>query len=245
MARIVVVEDDDLLADEIEQTLTVLGYEVMGRAATSDGCLTVVQRVAPDLVLMDVKIRGERDGIDTALRLKQLVDVPVVYLTGFSDDQTLRRAKQTAAHGYLVKPFRTAELKSAVEIALFKHQMEGELRRREHWFSAMLRAIGDGVVAVDPQEIITFANPAAKELIGAQGQDLVGIKFGDVYQLLHRRTREPVDAVRAALRQRVPVRLPPGAALIGPTGDLPIEESVAPIIDSKGTLMGAVAVLRD
>jgi len=245
MARIVVVEDDDLLADEIEQTLTVLGYEVMGRAATSDECLTVVQRVAPDLVLMDVKIRGERDGIDTALRLKQLVDVPVVYLTGFSDDQTLRRAKQTAAHGYLVKPFRTAELKSAVEIALFKHQMEGELRRREHWFSAMLRAIGDGVVAVDPQEIITFANPAAKELIGAQGQDLVGIKFGDVYQLLHRRTREPVDAVRAALRQRVPVRLPPGAALIGPTGDLPIEESVAPIIDSKGTLMGAVAVLRD
>lgn len=245
MARIVVVEDDDLLADEIEQTLTVLGYEVVGRAATSDECLTLVERTAPDLVLMDVKIRGERDGIDTTARLKELTDVPVVYLTGFSDDQTLRRAKQTAAHGYLVKPFRTAELKSAVEIALFKHEMELELRRREHWFSAMLQAIGDGVVAVDPQERITFANPAAKELIGGSGRDLLGCKFSDAYQLVHRRTREPMDAVRKALRERAPVRLSPGAALAGPAGDLPIEESVAPIIEGGGSLLGAVVVLRD
>ena len=245
MARIVVVEDDDLLADEIEQTLTVLGYEVVGRAATSDECLTLVEKTVPDLVLMDVQIRGDRDGIETTARLKELMDVPVVYLTGFSDDQTLRRARKTAAHGYLVKPFRAAELKSAVEIALFKHEMEAELRRREHWFSSMLHAIGDGVIAVDPRERITFANPAAKELIAWSRQKLEGRRFSDVFQLVHRRTREPMDAVRTALHQRVPVRLPPGAVLVCPAGDLPIEESVAPILDGGAGLLGAVVVLRD
>jgi len=163
MARIMVVEDDDELATEISDMLTMLGYQVAGRAASGEDCLILASQAQPDLVLMDIKIRGNLDGIQTAERLKKIKDVPVVYLTGFSDSATLKRARQTHAHGFLVKPFRVSEIKSTIEMALFKHHTEMELRRRENWFSTMLQAIGDAVIAVDNQQTVAFVNQVAEK----------------------------------------------------------------------------------
>lgn len=245
MARIMVVEDDDELASEISNMLTMLGYQVAGTAASGEDCLKFVNQAQPDLVLMDIKIRGNLDGIQTAERLKKIKDVPVVYLTGFSDSTTLKRARQTHAHGFLVKPFRVSEIKSTIEMALFKHHTEMELRRRENWFSTMLQAIGDAVISVDTEQTVVFVNQVAEKLMETGGGSLVGTQLANVFHLLHRHTREPLDLVERVLRNREPVWLPTGAILARARGDLPVESSVAPIVDGEGKLLGAVLVFRD
>jgi signal transduction histidine kinase len=129
MAAILVVEDERVVADDIEESLKRLGYDVLGTVATAEHCLALAAERRPDLVLMDVRIEGELDGIETARQLRARFDVPVVYLTAFADEQTIARAGETEPHGYIQKPFRASELKSAVEIALAKHQHEQQRAR--------------------------------------------------------------------------------------------------------------------
>lgn len=245
MARIMVIEDDDELAQELAEILAVLGHEVPARASSGEECLKLVVEAAPDLVLMDVQIKGALDGIETARRLKQLVDMPVVYLTGFSDSATLKRARTTDAYGFLVKPFRVSEINSTIELALFKHHTEAGIRRRERWFSTTLRAIADAVIAVDIEQRIVFANHVAEALVEAEAGTLSGRALGDVFQLRNPNTREELDLVGRVLTYREPLLLPTGAVLVRAGGDLPVEASVAPIVDDAGVLLGAVVVFRD
>jgi two-component system cell cycle sensor histidine kinase/response regulator CckA len=130
MAAILVVEDERVVADDIQESLKKLGYEVIGTAANAEQCLALATARRPDLVLMDVRIQGELDGIEAARQLRARFDVPVIYLTAFADEQTVARACETEPHGYIQKPFRASELKSAVEIALAKHQHEQQRARK-------------------------------------------------------------------------------------------------------------------
>ena len=98
---------------------------------------------------MDIRIKGQRDGIETAQILRTRFDVPVVYLTAHADAATIERAKRTEPLGYLMKPVRAAELRSAIEIALYVHEMERQLRERERWYATTLRSMADAVIAVN------------------------------------------------------------------------------------------------
>src|SRR5262249_8225072 len=159
-------------------------------------------------------------------------DVPVIFLTAYADDQTVERAKMTEAHGYILKPFRVGELRSAVEIALFKHEMETRLKMREQWFSTTLRAIGDAVMAIDGEGRVNSANPVAEALLGSPATELVGRPLGDVFQPIDERTRAPISLpspAEVASGRSMP--LAEGAAIAGPNGERPIEDSLSPIID--------------
>ena len=140
MAAILVVEDERVVADDIEESLRKLGYDVLGTASNSDECLEKAAAQRPDLVLMDIRLEGAIDGIETARMLRARFDVPVVYLTAFADEQTIARACETEPHGYILKPFRGSELKSAVEVALAKHQHE--LQRARNALSDRLTSLG-------------------------------------------------------------------------------------------------------
>ncbi|HEY6724452.1 MAG TPA: response regulator, partial [Polyangiaceae bacterium] len=240
-----VVEDERVVAKDLEETLVRLGYEVVATTASGEECLRLAPAGKPDLVLMDIRIKGKLDGIETAAQLKAQLDVPVVYLTAYADEETLARARCTEAHGYLLKPFRAGELKSSIEIALAKHQADQKLKTRERWFSTTLRALGDAVIAVDPELRVSFANPVAEELTGV-GADLTGRRLNEVFRLINARTRQPLkDPVQEVLTARVPSRLPAGALLVRGDETVPIEDSVAPILDDRGDLLGAVLVFRD
>jgi PAS domain S-box-containing protein len=246
MAAILVVEDERIVACDIEESLLALGYDVVGTASSADECWTAVARRRPDLVLMDVRIQGEMDGIETARRLRASYDIPVVYLTAYADERSIERACETAPHGYVLKPFRSGELRSAVEVALVKHRLETELKQRERWFSTTLDAIGDAVIAADRDGIVTLVNPMAAALLGADRQELVGAALGRVYRTLDERTREwlPDPSSDAARRDRT-LRPPDRTALATPNGEAPIEESIAPILDENGERLGVVVVFRD
>ena len=139
--RILVVEDEAVVAADLQQRLTALGYEVTGTAASGREALRLAEAQPPDLALMDIKLEGELDGIQAASRLAELFRVPVVYLTAFSDRAFLERAKITEPYGYLLKPFSERELGVWVEIAIYKSQADQERERLRHELEQALAEI--------------------------------------------------------------------------------------------------------
>ena len=139
---ILVVEDDAIIARDIQQTLQRLGYAVPRSARTGDEACRAVEASAPDLVLMDIKLGGGSDGVEAAARIRERWDVPVVYLTSHSDEATLERAKATGPLGYLLKPFHERELRTTIEVALHTHALEVRLARSERLASVGTLAAG-------------------------------------------------------------------------------------------------------
>jgi two-component system cell cycle sensor histidine kinase/response regulator CckA len=246
MSSVMVVEDERVIALDISDSLMAMGYEVTGTAATGDECVQAAAQRRPDLVLLDIHLAGELDGIEVAHLLRERFQVPVVFLTAYADEQTLDRAKLTGALGYLMKPFRKLDLRSAVEVGLFRYQREREVRERERWSSILLRSIGDAVIAVDAAGQVSFMNGAAEELLGRRREDVFGHALAEVLQLLDEGTGAPIEnPIQPALEQREVRQLPASKAFTAGGRELLLESSVAPILDERQAVLGAMVVLRD
>jgi PAS domain S-box-containing protein len=243
---ILIVEDEQIVAKDIQQTLDELGYDAFAIASSAEDAIDRASARCPDLVLMDIRIKGKRDGIETARILKTRFGIPVVYLTAHADDATIERAKTTEPHGYLVKPVKSAELHSVVEVSLYKHEMEKRLRERERWFSTTLRSIADAVITVDLAGIVTFMNPAAEALTGCLAGNAIGKPARDILRLMKDNVAEADETPLAtALRENRAVDLQELSLLNIATGALRlINDSAAPVID-RGETIGAVMVFRD
>jgi CheY-like chemotaxis protein len=164
--RIFVVEDEGIVAADLEDRLKSLGYSVAGSAASAEDALSIISDTQPDLVLMDIVLRGEMTGIEAADRIRLTADIPVVFLTSHADTSTLSRACQTEPLGYLLKPFEERDLQVTIELALYRHEAGRKLRRMERWLATTLNSIGDGIVATDNAGRVTFLNPVAEGLTG-------------------------------------------------------------------------------
>ena len=164
--RVLIIEDERVVATHVERSLQDAGYVVTGIAASAVEAARLVEGQRPDVALVDIRLRGGGQGFEIAEWLRVDNDVPVVYMTAHTDDDTLRRAARTGAYGYVVKPFTIGEVKSALQVALFKHGMDQHLAERERWFSTTLRAIADGVAACDAEQRVTFMNTAAERMLG-------------------------------------------------------------------------------
>ena len=246
-ARILVVEDEGIESLDLQQRLTGLGYPPPDTAICGEEALRKVEEGQPDLVLMDIMLHGELDGIETAARIQAIHDIPIIYITAFADEETLQRAKITGPHGYLVKPYRERELRITIDVALYKHRMERKLRESEKWFSTTLRCIGDAVVATDREGRITFMNQVAEGLMGWRLEEVRQRELAEVFRIVNRDTRLPVDnPVHRVLREGTVVGLANHTRLIARDGrEVPIDDSAAPIRDDKGHLIGVVLVFRD
>lgn len=126
--KILIVEDEKVVALSIESKLKSIGYEVCGTAATGLKALDLAANTLPDIAIMDIKIKGEMDGIETALKLKNKYRIPVVFLTAFSDPSILKRAKIAEPLGFLIKPFNSHDLNSTIEMAIYKAKMEKKIQ---------------------------------------------------------------------------------------------------------------------
>ena len=141
-----IVEDEREVAQTVERFLNRLGYSVAGMVDNGDEALAIVAKARPDLALMDIEIQGRMDGIELAGRFRKQHDIPVIFLTGRSDDETLERVRRSESFGYLLKPFRLGELKAGIELALIRHGHEAHLKQIEQSFSAAIRsAIFSGI----------------------------------------------------------------------------------------------------
>lgn len=247
--RVLIVEDEGIVAIDLKKTLVELGFEVTGVAATAAQALETANRAPMDLVLMDIRIQGEVDGIEAARRLRVHHDVPLLYLTAHRDAETMERAKVTEPFGYVLKPYEKMELSIALELALARHRLEVRLREREHLLATTLGSIREGVVTTDQTGHVTFLNPSAEALTGWPSAEGRGRPLREVLHLEDEAKGEVKDAthlvpIERVLTERVPHAVT-SALLVSRTGEVrPISESLAPVIDKERTF-GAVAVLRD
>jgi DNA-binding NtrC family response regulator len=129
-ATILIVEDEAIIAKDLSQQLTCLGYEVLGITAAGEEAVTLARERRPDVVLMDIRLQGRMDGIKAAEAIGRDGKAPVIYLTAHSDSVTLQRAKLTGPFGYILKPFEERELETQIEIALYKHKLERDLHAK-------------------------------------------------------------------------------------------------------------------
>jgi DNA-binding LytR/AlgR family response regulator len=125
--NVLVVEDESIVSKDIQQSLKKLGYNVVGAASTGEKAVELVQEFKPDIILMDIMLKGDMTGIDTAEKIKEDHGIPVIFLTAYADESTLARAKVTEPYGYIIKPFKEIDLHTSIEIALYKHSKEKEV----------------------------------------------------------------------------------------------------------------------
>lgn len=246
-SKILIVEDESIVALNIKNRLEGLGYAVVATTSSGESAIEAAAKNRPDLVLMDIKLKGKIDGIEAAGQIRRRFQIPVVYLTAYTDDETLNRAKLTEPYGYILKPFESRDLCTTIEIALYKHQMEQQLWEKKQWLATTLKSIGDAVITTDSQGLVTFMNPVAEALTSWKQEEVLGNDLTQVFYTINKTTRELVDnPVELALRDGVTVGLDNDTLLITKHGsEIPIDDSASPIKNDLGQVLGAVLVFHD
>lgn len=126
-ANILVVEDESIVSKDIQLSLKKLGYNVIGSATTGAKAIELALELQPDIILMDIMLKGDINGIRATKRIQTRVNIPVIYLTAYADENTLERAKVTQPYGYIIKPFKEIDLQTSIEMALYKHKKQLEI----------------------------------------------------------------------------------------------------------------------
>jgi PAS domain S-box-containing protein len=235
MTTILVVEDEALTADDIQRTLARLGYEVPTPAGTAAEALDAAERLRPDLVLIDIKLRGTRDGIEAGAEIRRRFGFPIVYLTSQSDDATFARAIATSPHGYLLKPFHELELRIAIEVALRKHEVESQL-------AAIVESSHDAIIGESLGGVVTSWNRSAARIFGYSAMEMVGRPCAtlclpgrrDEYDEILRRVKlgEEVTRLEVVRRRK------DGQDVVGSL-------TASPIRDLNGKVTSVSKVIRD
>jgi PAS domain S-box-containing protein len=189
--NILIVEDEGLIAADVQRKLQRLGYPVPAVAQSGVEAIRLARSTPFVLVLMDIRLQGDTDGIATAQALKDEFATPVVYMTAHADQETISRAKLTEPLGYVIKPVTDGDLSSTVQISLYRHRMERRVRLSEAWLSATLRSVGDGIVATDTTGEIVFINPVAEELTGWCAADAHGRLLMEILALAEESRGQP------------------------------------------------------
>lgn len=245
--KVLIVEDERIVAEDIRMSLERIGYLVCGLALSGSEAIEKVKELRPDIVLMDIVLGREMDGIEAASKIRSSFEIPVVYLTAYGDERTLERAKVTEPFGYIIKPFEEKELKSTIEIALYKHRMEKKLKESEQWLSTTLRSIGDAVIATDKKGHVSFINPVAQSLTGWKNEEAIGRPLRDIFITLNEETGQPIAvSVMKLLQKNRQPEIGDHILLVSRDGNrIPINQSTAPIHDEKGDVIGAVLAFQD
>jgi len=242
--RVLVVEDEGLIAHDIATRLEALGHQVVGTVATAEEA--IAQAGAADLVLMDIRIDGKGDGIAAAQEVRARHRVPVVFLTAHADRATLERAKGAGPFGYIVKPLGPASLHTSIEMAVYKHKMESQLEQQEAWLRTTLASVADAIVVADIGGRIRILNHAAETLTGWTTANGIGQRLESVVRLVEGESGNDLgDPAPLAILRGAPVALDRGLRLISKDGrEIAVEGTVAPVRSSSEAL-GVVLTLRD
>ncbi|MDZ7684607.1 MAG: response regulator [Gammaproteobacteria bacterium] len=243
-ATLLIVEDEVLVARDIKARLTRMGYKVVGMASRGTEAVDKTLDLKPDLVLMDINLKDEIDGVEAAIRIRELYDVPVIFCTAYSNEDTLERAKVSEPYGYVLKPFDNRELEINIEIALYKHRVERDLADTRRRLDATLTNVSDGVIAAEVDGSVRLINPPAEKITGWPRHQARNVTLPRVLHL------EPFEAGGPCFDAANPTRgLPGGIAsmrqyLRQPGGELtPIELSVNTIENHASDLV--VVTFRD
>ncbi|MBG1242466.1 hybrid sensor histidine kinase/response regulator [Nostoc sp. NZL] len=238
--RILVVEDEYILAINLQESLESLGYVVLDIADSAEEAIATATELRPNLILMDIRLRGETDGIQAAEEIWHHLQIPIIYVTGHSDKSTVERATLTTPFGYILKPIKEQELYVAIQTAINRYD-------REQFLSSVLRGMGDGVIVVDPKLHIKYINQVAEALTGWRWNEAKDKMLTEVMKLIDEQTQFPVEnPIITTLHQETTIYLGNRVLLVAKDGTtIPIADSATPLRNNSGVITGAVLVFRD
>ncbi len=245
-ARILIVEDEGIIAGHIASRLLKTGYSVAGIAESSEEALATVRDVSPDLILMDIRIKGSMDGIQTAAKVRETSDVPIIYLTAHTDQSTVNRAKMTEAFGFLTKPVHQTSLATSIEMAIHKHRADRAARAQRAWMETVLGAMADAMVVIDVDRRIQYMNGPAEALTGWKNDEARDRESAMILPLRELATELEVNRfLFPPDAPQPPTQIPRGLVASKRSGQwFPLEGEVAPSV-SNGRVVGAVITFRD
>ncbi len=230
--KILIVEDESIVAMDLQHRLENFGYNVAGHAVTGNSAIKLAGDTKPDVILMDIQLKGDLDGIQSAEIIKEEFDIPILFLTAFADRPTLERAKLTEAFGYILKPYHERELYTNIEMAMYRHKMEKALREKERWLHTTINSISDGVIAADNEGNIHLMNNSLKEITGLSEKDLMGRNIGILFEKIARYGSNDKGASKDYYIEREGEKFP-------------LEVSETELRGGKGDHLGNVVVLHD
>lgn len=245
--KILIVEDEKIVSIDLTYILNNLGYEVSGQISTGFDAINYVKNNKIDAILMDIGLKGEIDGIEAAIKIKENTNIPIVFVTANSDEKTLQRSKLANPEGYVLKPFSEREIRTTLEMAIFKHKSDLKLKASEEWLFTTLKSIGDAVIATDMNGNVKFMNHIAENLTG-WNQDLAKDKpLKDIFTIINEYTRKTVEnPVDKVFKEGKIVGLANHTILISKEGqEYHIDDAAAPIKDTNGIIDGIVLTFRD
>ncbi len=245
-ARVMIVEDEIVVAMELEEKLRSMGYTITAIVSSGEAAVERAEETMPDLVLMDIRLHGDIDGIQAAEAIVNRQDIPVVFLTAYADDSTLQRAKRVHPFGYLIKPFSEAELRTTIEISMAKHHQFKSIEAEVNSYETSIKLLGAGIILTDENGEVKFLNRVAEVLTGWTNEDAVGNHFADIFVLKDLKTGERLDN---------PIQKPLRAGGISGTfqnillsrngSEIYVTSNVSPITSSNGRLKGVVVAFQE
>jgi PAS domain S-box-containing protein len=244
---ILIVEDNLLVAEDIRVKLGKLGFQVSGVAKNGERAIEKAKDTQPDLILMDIELGKGINGIEAAEQIRKKENIPVIFLTAYTDDETLSRAKKVEPYGYIVKPFDSGKLKTSIEVALYKKNADNLVLQSKEWFETTLQSIGDGVITTDISGRIIFMNPVAEKLTGWVVSESIGRPLENIFNIIDEDSRQRQESiVTRVLRENSAVCSTNHRILLSKDRrELNITDSGAPIRDASGNLIGVVIVFSD
>lgn len=249
-ARILIVEDDRIVARDIQHQLSRMGHVVVGMSSSGEDAVRLACSQQPDLVLMDIRLEGEMDGIEAARRIRDAHRIPIVFLTAYANDEVVHRASLTEPFGYLLKPFEEPQMRTVIQMALFKHASDTKLRISERRYAATLASIRDGVILCDRDGRVDFMNRAAETMTGWTAAEAGGQPLSAVFVAVDEETHKPLEDFSAVVLRSGDFAPPERQSRLLPRGGsepagIVVEERCSAIIDDRGDLVGSILVFRD
>lgn len=186
--RVLIVEDEKIIALDLQRRLERFGYIICDTAADGEQAVAKAHQHKPDIILMDIMLSGGMDGIEAAKIVKKELQIPVIFLTAYADEKTLDRAKEAEPFGYILKPFKERELYTTIDMALYKYRVDKDLKKQERLFSSILHSVNDGIIAIDNDLRVLFLNPVAESMSSWTEEDAQGRQVQHVLSITESRS---------------------------------------------------------
>lgn len=242
--RVLIVEDEKIIALDLQRRLEKFGYRVVALCATAAEAVDAALEYLPDIILMDIMLGGEQDGIDAAIEIKAHHNTPIVFLTAYADDKTVERAKKAEPVGYVLKPFKERELQTTIDIALYKADVDRKLHEQEQLFETIFDTMNDGLIAVDRDQNIRFLNPVAQELMGTTDEAAVENPLSDFFSIHDEHSELAAAIPFSAVLEGTTFRFENVFIETEQGGRVNVSGTISPIRTHYGT-EGALVTFRD
>ena len=239
---VIVVEDDPDASYILERTLRKIDVPCLATVASGEDAIEKVEELSPDLILMDIMLQGEMDGIEAANIISERFDIPIIFLTAYTGDELIQRAATSEHYGYLLKPIDPRQLSVSIDVTMRQFYLEQQLAISRAWFQETVMGIGDSVITTSSDAIIDFINPSARELLGMERDEVVGLAFHEVFTIL--------DSKKNPIAKKVTKASPPKYHRDEYTlktendKEIPVDVTFIPILDKK-RMIGWVIFLQD